>query len=102
LPHPPFGEDFREISLNNNITLLLMRKIVDTKIKEALKDVYLYIGWGKFSNTYFGKSASWIYNKFNGTDGNGGEGGFTDKEKEQLKCALFDFSEKIRRIAENL
>jgi hypothetical protein len=27
----------------------------------------------------------------NGTDGNGGEGGFTEKEKEQLKCALFDF-----------
>ena len=79
-----------------------MRQTVDTKIKEALKDVYLYIGWGKFSNTYFGKSASWIYNKFNGTDGNGREGGFTDVEKEQLRNSLFDFSDKIRRIAEKL
>lgn len=79
-----------------------MRQYVDTQIKAALEDVYLYIGWGKFSNTYFGKSASWIYNKFNGHDGNGGEGGFTDAEKEQLKNSLFDFSDKIRRIAENL
>ena len=79
-----------------------MRQIVDTQIKTTLQDVYLYIGWGKFSNTYFGKSASWIYNKFNGHDGNGGEGGFTESEKEQLKNALFDFSDKIRRIAENI
>lgn len=79
-----------------------MRQIVDTQIKTALQDVYLYIGWGKFSNTYFGKSASWIYNKFNGHDGNGGEGGFTESEKEHLKNALFDFSDKIRRIAENI
>lgn len=79
-----------------------MRPIVDTQIKKALDDVYLYISWGKFSNTYFGKSASWIYNKFNGIDGNGGEGGFTEAEKEQFKNHLIDFSEKIRKIAENI
>lgn len=79
-----------------------MKQIVDTQIKAALQDVYLYIGWGKFSNTYFGKSASWIYNKFNGRDGNGGEGGFTASEKEHLKNSLYDFSEKIRKIAENI
>lgn len=79
-----------------------MRAIFDTQVKNSLKDVYLYITWGKFSNTYFGKSSSWIYNKFNGTDGNGGQGGFTDAEKEQLKGALLDFSEKIRKIAAEL
>lgn len=51
---------------------------------------------------YFQKSSSWLYNKFNGTDGNGGQGGFTDSEKEQFKASLLDFSDKIRRIAENM
>ena len=78
------------------------KTIQDTPVKSALKDIYLYIVWGKFANTYFQKSSSWLYNKFNGRDGNGGEGKFTEREKEQLKNALFDFSEKIRRIAENL
>lgn len=79
-----------------------MRPIIDTQVKQSLKEVYLFITWGKFSNTYFGKSSSWIYNKFNGRDGNGGEGGFTDNEKEQFRSALLDFSDKIRRIAEKL
>lgn len=79
-----------------------MKAINNTPIKSALKDIYLYIVWGKFANEYFQKSSSWLYNKFNGRDGNGGEGKFTEAEKEQLKTALFDFSEKIRRIAEDL
>lgn len=80
----------------------MMRPIIDTKVKQSLRDIYLFITWGKFSNLYFQKSSSWIYNKFNGRDGNGGEGGFTEQEKEQFKSALLDFSEKIRSIAENL
>lgn len=79
-----------------------MRPIIDTQVKQSLRDIYLFITWGKFANVYFDKSSSWIYNKFNGRDGNGGEGGFTDSEKAQFKSALFDFSEKIRRIAEKL
>lgn len=78
------------------------RTLQNTPIKSALREIYLYIVWGKFANTYFQKSSSWLYNKFNGRDGNGGVGEFTEAEKEQLKNALFDFSEKIRRIAENL
>ena len=76
--------------------------IKDTEIKTKLKDIYLYIVWGKFSNTYFGKSSSWLYNKFNGRDGNGGEGRFTETEMMQLKNSLLDFSNQIRSIAENL
>lgn len=79
-----------------------MRQIIDTKVKQSLRDIYLFITWGKFSNLYFQRSSSWIYNKFNGRDGNGGEGGFTEQEKEQFKSALLDFSEKIRSIAETL
>lgn len=78
------------------------KMIQDTEIKSKLKDIYLYIVWGKFSNTYFGKSSSWLYNKFNGRDGNGGEGKFSDAEMAKLKVSLLDFSNQIRSIAEHL
>lgn len=78
------------------------RTTQSTEIKSALKDVYLYIVWGKFANTYFSKSSTWLYNKFNGRDGNGGIGGFTENEKALLKKSLLEFADKIRNIAEQL
>lgn len=56
----------------------------------------------EIANTYFVRSASWLYHKLNGIDGNGGVGGFTANEKEQLRGALFDLSERIRRAAETI
>ena len=79
-----------------------MREYFDTQVKRSLNEIYLYITWGKFSRTYFQKSSSWIYNKLNGRDGNGGDGGFTEAEKEQFRAALLDFSSKIRNIAETM
>lgn len=57
---------------------------------------------GRLSRRYFGKSVSWFYNKLNGIDGNGGEGGFTHEELQQLKGALCDLADRIRRAADNL
>ena len=37
-----------------------------------------------------------------GIDGNGGTGGFTPDEVEQMRNALFDLSERIRKCAEAL
>ena len=37
-----------------------------------------------------------------GIDGNGGTGGFTQDEAEQLSNALFDLSDRIRRAADNI
>ena len=34
--------------------------------------------------------ASWFYHKLDGIDGNGGEGGFTPEEAEQIRGALMD------------
>ena len=73
-----------------------------TAIKSALKDIYLYIVWGKFANTYFSKSSSWLYNKFNGRDGNGGIGGFTETEKLLLKKSLNEFANKIKQAAASI
>lgn len=72
------------------------------EVKGALKDIFLYIVWGKFSNTYFSKSSSWLYNKFNGRDGNGGTGGFTEIEKALLQKSLNEFADKIKQAADNI
>ncbi len=74
----------------------------DTKVRQKLSDIDLNISWGRLAKDYFNKSASWFYNKLNGIDGNGGEGGFSPEELKQLKGALCDLSDRIRRAADNL
>ena len=74
----------------------------DSKVRQKLYDIDLNISWGRLSRDYFDKSASWFYNKLNGIDGNGGEGGFTPDELQQLKGALCDLADRIRRAANNL
>lgn len=76
--------------------------IKDTEVKAKLRDVYLTITWAKIADRYFGRSTSWIYNKMNGRDGNGGEGAFTPEETIQLKEALYDFAERVKRCANEL
>jgi len=65
----------------------------------TLDDIRDNITWSHIARHYFEKSASWIYNKLNGIDGNGNEGEFTYAEKLQLRNALFDFSERVRIAA---
>ena len=72
----------------------------ETSTKQQVADIALDITWAKISQKYFGRSSSWIYNKLNEIDGNGGKGGFTEEEKAQFKNALFDLSDRIRRTAE--
>jgi hypothetical protein len=74
----------------------------ETNVKTKLQDIMLDVTWSKISRRYFDKSASWIYNKLNGTDGNGGSGDFTYAEKLQLKNGLYDFAERIRKAADSI
>lgn len=74
----------------------------DNTVKQRLQDILLSVSWREVANTYFDRSASWLYHKLDGIDGNGGVGGFTDKEKEQLRGALIDLSDRIRRAADNI
>ena len=78
---------------------LILKK---TSVNMQLQDIRLDITWSKIARRYFDKSASWLYNKMNGIDGNGGEGDFSYSERLQLKNALYDFSERIRKAADNL
>lgn len=71
-------------------------------MKKRCEDILLAISWRELSNHYFNRSSSWLYHKMNGIDGNGGVGGFSPDEVEQLRGALYDLSEKIRKCAERI
>ena len=67
-------------------------------IKADLQDILLAISWSDLSKTYFGKSNSWLYHKLDGLNGIQ----FTDEEKQTLKGALVDLSDRIRRAADKI
>ncbi len=71
-------------------------------VKETLKDILLDVSWAKIAKRYFGKSPSWMYHKIDGRDGNGLEKGFSEEELEHFKGALYDFSERVRTVANKL
>lgn len=75
--------------------------VVINDMKKRIKDIQMAISWREFANTYFQRSSSWFYHKLDGIDGNGGEGGFTPQEAEQMRGALIDLSNRIRRAAES-
>ena len=69
-------------------------------MRRRLSDIQLAISWREFANTYFQRSSSWFYHKMDGIEGNGSAGGFNEQEAEQMRAALIDLSERIRRAAE--
>lgn len=73
-----------------------------TEVKTAVWDIIVDISWANVSKRYFGKSRSWLSQKMNGRDGNGSDGKFTDEEKDTLKNALYDLSDRIRKSADKL
>ena len=83
-------------------TVVLEKKTVITDMKQKISDVLMAISWRDFANTYFQHSSSWFYHKMDGIDGNGGVGGFSPAEAEQMRGALLDLSSRIRKAAENI
>ena len=81
---------------------ILETPVVITDMKKRIRDIQMAISWRDFANTYFQRSSSWFYHKMDGIDGNGGVGGFNGKEAEQMRSALFDLSDRIRRVAEGI
>lgn len=80
----------------------LKNPVVISDMKKRIQDIQMAISWREFANTYFQRSSSWFYHKLDGIDGNGGEGGFTPEEAEQMRGALIDLSNRIRRAAESI
>ena len=71
-------------------------------VKQKMADILLDISVAKISTRYFEKSRSWLYHKLDGIDGNGKPTDFTTEEKEQLRNALKDLSNRISACAESL
>lgn len=81
---------------------VIQAKTLIPDVKAKMSDILVAISWREVARTYFGKSSSWLYHKLDGIDGNGGAGGFTPEEALQLKGALCDSSDRIRRAADTL
>lgn len=71
-------------------------------MKAQLYDLLISISWADLSKRYFGKSGSWLYHKLDGIDGNKKPTEFTEAEKMQLKGALCDLADRIRRAADTI
>ena len=68
-------------------------------MKQQLWDIIVEVSWGEISEQYFKKSRSWLSKKMNGKGFNGEEGDLTPEEKEILRGALVDLSERIKTTA---
>jgi hypothetical protein len=73
-----------------------------SKVRSALRDIDLIISWRHIANEYFQKSVSWFYQRLNEVDGHGNPCEFSTEEKEQLRGALIDLSDRIRHAAEKI
>lgn len=74
----------------------------NVSVKNKLSDILLDISMSKISTKYFEKSRSWLYHKLDGIDGNGKPTDFSDEEREQLRDALQDLSDRIAACARKL
>lgn len=69
-------------------------------MKQTLQDILLDISWAHLSMRYFGRSRSWLHQKLDGRNSNGGDGDFSEPEREQLRAALKDLSRRIDKAAD--
>ena len=81
---------------------IMKKPVVELEMKKKMQDILVAISWREIARTYFGKSASWLYHKMDGIDGNGKIGGFTQEEAMQMKGALCDLADRIRRAADTI
>ena len=81
---------------------VIQAKTLIPDVKQRMSDILVAVSWREIARTYFGKSSSWLYHKLDGINGNGGPGGFTMEETMQLKNALCELSDRIRKAADTL
>jgi len=86
----------------NMAATMTMPQTKRTTMYQQMDDIFDAITWGNLARTYFDKSASWFYNKMKGIDGNGKPTEFNLEERAQLKGALCDLADRIRRAADTI
>lgn len=70
-------------------------------VRKVLADVYEEVNWAYLAKNYFGKSRSWLYHKFSGTN-NGVADDFSDVDRERLRGALRDIAGRILIASDRL
>lgn len=73
-----------------------------TDIKDKLGGLLLAVSWGDLARHYFNKPSSWLRARMDGMDWDGNEAEFTPEELRQLKAALNDLADRIRRAADTI
>ncbi len=70
--------------------------------RHQLADIDLSISWLDIADRYFDKPVKWLYQRLNEVelDENGQAYKLTQDERETLKKALLDLSERIRKASE--
>lgn len=68
-----------------------------SEVKSKLRDILLWVNIAKIANHYFDKKSTWLYAKI---DGESAE--FKQDEVLQLKGALIDLADRIRKCADAL
>ena len=71
-------------------------------VKAQLSDILMLVSWADISREYIGKSNSWLYHKLDGIDENKQPTEFTIEERYQLKGALCDLADRIRKAADSI
>ena len=84
------------------MAVMTLKETQTDTVKARLADILMHVSWGDISREYFGKSGSWLYHKLNGVDGNKKPTDFTIEERNQLKGALIDLADRIRRAADSI
>ena len=84
------------------MAVMTLKETQRDTVKARLADILMHVSWGDISREYFGKSGSWLYHKLNGIDGNKKPIDFTVEERYQLKGALIDLADRIRRAADTI
>ncbi len=87
--------------MNEVITVVPVKVAEQLTVKQKVSDILLDISWRGLARRYFGKSSSWMYHKMDGIY-SGNNSGFTEQEKVELKGALCDLADRIRRCADTL
>ena len=84
------------------MTTMTLKETQQGTMKKQLEDILLAISWRELANRYFDKSGSWLYHKLDGVDGNKKPTDFNMEERYQLKGALVDLADRIRRAADSI
>ena len=72
------------------VAVATVKQTKDSEVKQRIQDIQMLVSWREIAHTYFGKSASWLYHKLDGIDGN---------ELVTLRGALQDMAQKFGSLS---